>query len=71
MESENFNIYHHRKILTLEALNRFGKITDAAKALGISGRTLHNNIKEFEIKRIGRQGQFYIQQQVKKPLLVA
>ena len=41
----NLNIEHHTRIHVKTALNRFKTIKEAAKALGVSDRTVHRYIK--------------------------
>jgi transcriptional regulator of acetoin/glycerol metabolism len=55
-ETENLNLEHRVKLLTVKALNKCSSTSrgqtmkDAAKLLGISERTLYRHIVQFEIK---------------------
>lgn len=49
--SEILNIQHHRRELTLKALNKHKSAAGAAKELGKSWRTVMNYIKIYNFKK--------------------
>jgi hypothetical protein len=73
MEADNLNIHIARKQLTLSALNKFENCKQAAKALGISLKTLQRDKKLYGIVRTDG-GQYYFEEPKKiqfVPLLKA
>jgi transcriptional regulator with GAF, ATPase, and Fis domain len=51
MPTENLNIEHHTKELLIRALNKYRTVYEAAAALGVSERTLHNLKQQYNIVR--------------------
>lgn len=52
MAEEILNIEYHRKVLIIKALNRKSNYIQAAKALGVSKRTLQRHIVIYNIKKV-------------------
>jgi transcriptional regulator with PAS, ATPase and Fis domain len=52
MTTETLNIDYHNKRLMLKALNKHPTVEQAAKALGISERTLYRWMDEYKIVRV-------------------
>jgi predicted DNA-binding transcriptional regulator YafY len=52
MTIETLNIDYHNKRLMLKALNKHPTVEQAAKALGISERTLYRWMDEYKIVRV-------------------
>jgi transcriptional regulator with PAS, ATPase and Fis domain len=52
MTTETLNIDYHNKRLMLKALNKHPTVEQAAKALGISERTLYRWMEEYKIVRV-------------------
>ena len=52
MTDEILNIDFHVKQLLLKALNKHGKSEKAATVLGISLKTLHNYVKDYQVTKV-------------------
>lgn len=59
--NENLNILHNYKITAIKALNKTGKVKEAAELLGISERTLVRWKKDFNIVWCKKELQFKTQ----------